>query len=384
MARTEVVVVGAGVHGAAAAFHLARRGASVVIVERTSPAGGPTGHSSAICRAYYTNAFLATCARDSIAMFERFETLTGVDAGFRRTGFVYLHPPEDEASVRASVGRLRGLGLDVAVLDPEGLAERTPGFDLGDVGVAAFEANAGYADPHATTDGLVRGAVAAGAETRFGRTVTALASEDDGCVLTLDDGERLDARSVLVAAGPWTAPLLAQVGADLPLTVERHVVATFGWGSADPVPAHGDLAAGAYYFRPEGEGLFLMGPVLPEPQADPDGFDERIRPQEVERLGSAATRRVPRLEGAEVHGGWASLYDVSPDWQPVIGQVAPGVFVDAGTSGHGFKLAPALGGHVAAMVLGDDVPPGLRTFDPFRFAAGHALSAGYGDARILG
>ncbi|MGE5226035.1 MAG: NAD(P)/FAD-dependent oxidoreductase [Planctomycetaceae bacterium] len=385
MAKTDAVVIGAGVHGAAAAFHLARRGASVTIVERTTaPAGGPTGRSSAICRAYYTNEFLATCARDSIAMLERFQALTGVDAGFRRTGFVYLHPPEDDASVRASVERLRALGLDVAVLGPEGVAERASGFDLGDVGVVAFEANAGYADPHATTDGLVRGAIAAGADPRFGHTVTALASEDDGCVVTLDDGERLDARSVLVAAGPWTGPLLARIGVNLPLRVERHVVATFAWGAAEPVPAHGDLAAGAYYFRPEGEELFLMGPVLPEPKADPDDFDERIRPEEVERLASAATRRVPRLERAEARGGWASLYDVSPDWQPVIGRVAPGVFVDAGTSGHGFKLAPALGGHVAAMVLGDDVPSGLAAFDPFRFAAGHALSAGYGEARILG
>jgi sarcosine oxidase subunit beta len=384
MAETDVVVVGAGVHGASAAFHLARRGASVTLVERTSPAGGPTGRSSAICRAYYTNPFLATCARDSIAMLERFEALTGVDAGFRRTGFLYLHPSDDAVAVRASVERLRGLGLDVATLDAEDLATRAPGFDLDDVEIGAFEANAGYADPHATTEGLVRGALAAGAEPRFGRTVIALDADADVGVLTLDDGERVEARRVLVAAGPWTGPLLAQVGVDLPLKVERHVVATFAWGSAEPVPAHGDLAAGAYYFRPEGEELFLMGPVLPEPQADPDHFEERIRPEEVERLASAATRRVPRLEGAEERGGWASLYDVSPDWQPMIGQVAPRVFVDAGTSGHGFKLAPALGGHVAAMLLDDDVPPGLADFDPSRFAAGRTLGAGYGEARILG
>ena len=63
MTTVDVGVVGAGIHGAAAAYHLARRGASVAIVERTFPAGGPTGCSSAICRAYYTDRFLATCAR---------------------------------------------------------------------------------------------------------------------------------------------------------------------------------------------------------------------------------------------------------------------------------------------------------------------------------
>ncbi len=101
-------------------------------------------------------------------------------------------------------------------------------------------------------------------------------------------------------------------------------------------------------------------------------------------MADPITRRAPDLERSEPRGGWASLYDVSPDWQPVIGEVAPGVFVDAGTSGHGFKLAPALGGHVAALVAGDEVDPGLLEFHPRRFDEGRMLDAGYREARILG
>jgi glycine/D-amino acid oxidase-like deaminating enzyme len=69
---------------------------------------------------------------------------------------------------------------------------------------------------------------------------------------------------------------------------------------------------------------------------------------------------------------------------PVIGEEAPGVFVDAGTSGHGFKLAPALGAHVADLVLGDAVDPRLEAFGASRFGSGATLAAGYGEARILG
>ena len=94
--------------------------------------------------------------------------------------------------------------------------------------------------------------------------------------------------------------------------------------------------------------------------------------------------RVPGLQHATSRGGWASLYDVSPDWQPVIGEIAPGVFVDAGTSGHGFKLAPALGRHVCELVTGAEVDPGLAQFQPRRFEDASALEAGYGKARILG
>jgi glycine/D-amino acid oxidase-like deaminating enzyme len=78
------------------------------------------------------------------------------------------------------------------------------------------------------------------------------------------------------------------------------------------------------------------------------------------------------------------LYDVSPDWQPVIGQVAERVFVDAGTSGHGFKLGPALGRHVADLVMGEPPAAGLEQFSPLRFAQGALLTGGYGSVRILG
>jgi glycine/D-amino acid oxidase-like deaminating enzyme len=90
------------------------------------------------------------------------------------------------------------------------------------------------------------------------------------------------------------------------------------------------------------------------------------------------------LKEAVSTGGWASLYDVSPDWMPVIGEIAPGVFVDAGSSGHGFKLAPALGADVASLIMGNEVVEGIREFTPDRFTAGHTLAAGYGSARILG
>ena len=384
METFDVAVVGAGVHGASAAYHLASRGIGTVILERGTPAGGPTGASSAICRAYYTNPFLATCARDSIDMLQRFDELTGVDAGFRRTGLLFLHPPEDDAAVRASSARLNGLAITTDVLDAGEIRAAFPAFDVEGIGIGAWEHDAGYADPHATTEGFYRRAIELGATGRLGAAVTTVSVGANGVALRLDDGSTVSCGRLLLAAGPWTKGLAEQAGADLPLTVERHVVATFRWAGAEPVVAHGDLLGG-YYFRPEGEDLYLMGPVHAAAQADPDAFDHEIREDEVRALATAAVRRVPHLAASEFHGGWASLYDVSPDWQPVIGEIAPNVFVDAGTSGHGFKLAPALGKHVADLVAGaSEVDPGLAAFDPFRFEHGSSLAAGYGEARILG
>lgn len=383
MSGFDVAVIGAGVHGAAVAFHLAGRGVRTVVIEKDAPAGGPTGRSSAICRAYYTNAFLAGVGRDAIAMFRDFEQHTGRESGFRETGLLVLHPAEDEGQVRATVPRLNEQGIPTDLLEPTDVLAEWPAFDLEGIAVAAFERDAGYADPVLTTQGLLDRAREQGCEVRLGHRVTMLGRDGDGWSVTTEDGSSIPADRVVIAAGPWTKPLAAQVGAELPLTVERHIVATFAWGDNVRVPAHGDLPNG-YYFRPEGDELFLMGPLHPEPEVDPDAFDERLGPDEGHALGAAAVRRVPGLERATARGGWASLYDVSPDWQPVIGEIAQGVFVDAGTSGHGFKLAPALGRHIADLVTGAETDPGLEQFHPRRFAEDHALDAGFGDARILG
>jgi len=382
MSSYDVAVIGAGVHGASVAFHLANRGVRTAVIERTAPAGGPTGRSSAIVRAYYTNAFLARVAGDSIAMFRDFEHHTGRDAGFRETGLLVLHPPEDEATVREVVPRLNDQGIPTDLLEPQQVVAEWPAFDLDGIAIAAFERDAGYADPVLTTQGLLERARELGAEINLGHGVMSIERRGSAWTVSTTDGS-IAAERVLIAAGPWSAPLAAMVGADLPLTVERHIVATFAWSDDTRVPAHGDLPNG-YYFRPEGEELFLMGPLHPEPNVDPDDFDEHVGTSEAERLGAGVVRRAPALRHATARGGWASLYDVSPDWQPVIGEIAPGVFVDAGTSGHGFKLAPALGAHIADLLTGADADPGLDQFHPRRFEQAGALDAGFGEARILG
>jgi glycine/D-amino acid oxidase-like deaminating enzyme len=383
MATFDVAVVGAGIHGASAAFHLAASGVRTTVFERASPASGPTGRSSAICRAYYTNEFLARCAIDSIRMMRDFLTNTGQDAGYVQTGALFLHPPEDVPQVEESASRLNELGIATEVLSTDDVLRRFPQFDLEGIAVAAWEDEAGYADPAATTTGLFRRAVELGAVPRVGSAVVVIERAEHGWTLLADDGSRTEAGKVLIAAGPWTRPLVLQTGVDLPLRVERHIVATFRWGGAQPMPLHADLVGG-YYFRPEGSELFLMGPLHAAPEADPDHYSERVTEEEIGALSQAVVRRVPALERSQVHGGWASLYDVSPDWQPVIGEVAPGLFLDAGTSGHGFKLAPALGKHVADLVVGEKWDPGIEQFHPNRFEGEGTLAAGYGEAKILG
>jgi glycine/D-amino acid oxidase-like deaminating enzyme len=383
MQHFEVGVIGAGIHGTSVAYHLGSRGISTVLFERDAPAQGPTGRSSGICRAYYTNPFLAGVARESIGMFECFEEITGHDAGFRRTGFLFLQGPGEADQVHALHEVLEAVRVATEVLEPDALAARFPAFDLSGIGLGVWEPGAGYADAAAATVGFFRRANDLGVVARLGEAVIAIEVGDRGTTLVTSSGARTSCAKVLIAAGPWTRPLASQVGVDLPLSVERHAVSVFGWGAGEPVVAHADVAAG-YYLRLDGMDQYLAGWLHPAPAADPDHFAATVADHEVEALATAVVNRVPRLGASVIQSGWASLYDVSPDWQPMIGKIAPGVFVDAGTSGHGFKLAPALGRHVADLVMGESAEAGMEEFDPFRFEHGRSLAAGFGQARILG
>jgi glycine/D-amino acid oxidase-like deaminating enzyme len=383
---SEVAIIGAGIHGASAAFHLATRGFKPIVFEQAAPAGGPTGRSSAICRAYYTNPYLARIAHASLEMFRSFEDLAGGrDCGYHETGAVYLHPGGDASALHEAAIYMNSIGTRIEMLTPVELQREFPLFDLDGVEIAGWEPAAGYADPVATTTGLLARARELGATPRLYTKVIGLKSlAGGGATLTLDNGETAECDRLLIAAGPWTRGLASQLGCELPLTVERHYVVTIRWPHAAEMRyTHADIAGG-YYCKPEGEDQYCLGPLTPEPEVDPDAPLPGLDLAESDALARLATRRVPRFRDAVSTGGWASLYDVSPDWMPVIGEIAPGVFVDAGTSGHGFKLGPALGADVAALMMGEGVDPGINDFSQDRFDAGQSLSAGYGTAKILG
>lgn len=385
MSQYDVAIIGCGVQGASAALHLAERGARTVVLEQGAPACGPTGRSSAVVRGYYVNEFLAKAARDSLELFKSFSDWThGGEARFSQCGALYLHPADDGPRLQSSVARLNAIGTKTEVLDREQLGADFPRYDLDGIGWAVWEQNAGYADPSGTTTGMINRAVQLGAGLLQATKVTGIDHTTSPLRLTTADGRTMTADKILLAAGPWSSSILAMVGATLPLWAERHLIATYKWGNAEPVPFVWASVPDGIYVKPEVHAQYLVGTLWEEPHADPESFATQLSEDERTRITAALVNRLPDLSGSLAFSGYSDLYDVSPDWQPVIGQVAENVFIVAGTSGHGFKWAPAMGGHVADLVLGADVDPELAQFDPARFSHGEVIEAGYGDAKILG
>jgi glycine/D-amino acid oxidase-like deaminating enzyme len=366
-------------------MYLAERGARVVVLERGTPACGPTGRSSAVVRGYYVNDFLARITRESIDLFQHFTDWTGGGhAGFVTTGALFLHGQEDGDRVHATAARLGAIGTIIEVLDPVRLSAEFPHFHQDGLGWGVWEPNAGYADPAGTTLGMLARAQQLGVEVRQGAHVTAIEADGAGVRLRTHTGDLVQADRLLVAAGPWTGPLLSMVGVHLPLRAERHIIATYGWGETTPVPYVWASIPDGVYAKPEQQAGFLVGTLWPEDEADPDDFDEELAPAEGLRITEAAVARMPQLADSVAVGGYTGLYDVAPDWQPVIGYVAENVAVVAGTAGHGFKWAPALGRHVADLLTGVPADPGLAQFAPDRFTRGALVDGGYGAAKIIG
>jgi sarcosine oxidase subunit beta len=192
-------------------------GVRTVVFEKGAPASGPTGRSSGICRAYYTNDFLATVARDSIEMFAFFEEYTsGRNAGFHRTGFLFMHPWRDMKQLELTCEQLNSLGVKVELMQRDTLAREFPEFDFSDVALGAWEVDAGYADPATATLGLIERAVELGAEPRLRTTITAIDPLGaGGAIVTEGDGNRVICDRLLIAAGPWTRSLTNMIGVDI-------------------------------------------------------------------------------------------------------------------------------------------------------------------------
>lgn len=364
----DVIVIGAGITGASAAYHLARGGAQTCLIERGHPASGPTGRSSAIVHAFYLLPELSRLAARGTELLRNLGELTGGTADYQAVGMMWAVGADDAAEWAEAVERIKGEGSEIEALTPEQLADVAPDFALDGVAMGVWEPTGGYADPSSSTQSLVSGARSQGATVLLETPVRRLVTHN-GRIAAVETagGERVEADAVVVAAGPWTRELIAQVGVDLPLFVERHAIAVVDApGSARKVlPFAWCDDTTSHYARPEGENLILVGAWAgggtshrnedverPEAVTTPDRYEAHVDDEESSWIIRQMAPRVPRIGDLGLRRGYAGLYDMSPDDLSIIDRVPEidGLFVAAGTSGHGFKVGPAVGEEVARLV----------------------------------
>ena len=369
---THVIVVGAGIVGAAVAWSLTRAGARVTVLERAAAAAtGATGRSAAGIRHQFSASQNVRFSAYGATRFARFRAEVGVDAGFRRVGYAFLVPETAVEAWRAQAATVRMHGGRVDLLAPQEAAVRWPWLDLSGVGLVSYGPDDGVLDPHAVTLGWLGAARAGGAVVRFEAEVTDLAPSAAGWRVHTAHGAPLSGDVVVNAAGPQAGRVAALAGASVPVVPSRRsvYVTTPVSGIALPTPLTVDVASGVW-LRSEGERV-IFGRSNP---AEPPGENERVDWDWLEPTLERALPRFPFLAraGLDRRACWAGHYEVTPDHLPLIGwdPALPGLLHAAGFSGHGVQHAPATGAAVAALVAGEPPPFDLTPFAPGRFAEG--------------
>jgi sarcosine oxidase subunit beta len=372
----DAIIIGAGIHGASAAFHLAERGVRPVVLERDTAACGATGRSSGLVRMHYDFEADSRLALISLSYFQGWEERIGGDCGFVRTGFVLLPRAGEEQNLAANVSMLRSIGVLTQVIDASMLGELFPGVVTEDVRQAAWEPESGYADPTAATSSLLQGAVRHGARLVQRAPVTSVRVAHNRVVGVDTTRGSWDAPIVVDAAGAWAGRIAAMVGVETPLEVWRHDVA-YVVRPADipPHPALIDLA-NSMYIRPEGDGLTLIGlEDGNELGSSPDRSTDVAAPEFPERAAARICYRLPAFDAAGFHSAHSGQDGLTPDEHPIIGPAGPdGFYLDCGFSGTGFKTAPAVGKCLAELIVdGKATSVDLHSFRFERFARGELV-----------
>jgi sarcosine oxidase subunit beta len=384
----DVVVVGAGVIGAAVALELTRAGRSVVIVDKAGgPGQGSTSASSAIVRFTYSTWDGVATSWEAKHCWERWADHLGGQVGeplarLRRTGFVMLDVPITDVARTARL--FDRAHIPYELWDPEALRRRVPGIDParhwppkpvttdafwadgdGELG-ALFCPDGGFVDdPQLAAINLADAATGLGARLMLHRRVVGVPTRAGRVAgVELDGGERVDAPVVVNVAGPWSTALntLAGVGEDFTITVRpmrqevHQLPAPASYNDGDRLgPVVADLDLGTYV-RPAAGDTVLVGGT--EPECDPLQWlddPDQANPSPTQAVYDAQTiraaRRFPELHVPSAARGIAGVYDVAEDWTPIYDRTSlPGYYVAMGTSGNQFKNAPVSGRFLATLV----------------------------------
>jgi sarcosine oxidase subunit beta len=346
-----VVIIGGGVIGTSAAFHLAEAGVDVVLVERAELGSGSTSRAAGGVRAQFSDALNIQIARRSLEAFGAFGTRPGWEIDFTRSGYLFvLSRQADVAEFEAGVALQNAHGVPSRMLTAGEARALCPLLAGDDILAASFSPEDGHVTPEAVVQGYAFAARQSGAHLRVSCEATAIDVEADRITGVRTSHGAIATNVVICAAGAWSRACGEMAGVALPVTpLRRQILFTEPMEGLPPaLPFTIDFAT-SFYFHREGPGL-LMG--MSQAGEQP-GFSLQTTDDWVPDLLEVASRRAPRIADAGIKGGWAGLYEVTPDHNAIIGESERvGRFLYAtGFSGHGFLQGPAVGEILRDLVL---------------------------------
>lgn len=378
--RHDVIVVGLGGMGSAAAWHLARRGRRVLGLERFTPAhdrGSSHGRSRVIRQSYFEDPAYVPLVLRAYELWREVEQATGDDL-LLITGALMMGSPDSEA-VAGSLRSARHWGLDHEVLDASEVRRRFPTFSPTADTVALYEAQAGVVRPEAAVAAHLRLAADAGADLRFSEPVVAWEADGSGGGVTVTTGSGVErADRLVVCPGAWAPEVLSDLGVSF--AVERQV--QFWFEPAGGLDAFLPGRHPVWVWDGGGDGQPYGLPAVDGPDGGvkaawfrrgtpctADTLDRAVSPGEVEEMAETLRARIPLLPGRFLRAV-PCLYTNTFDRHFVVAihPRHPQVVVACGFSGHGFKFAPVIGEVLADLATDGATGHPIALFDPSRFA----------------
>src|SRR5580658_10393069 len=375
----DVVIIGGGIVGSSIAYQLTKAGCcNVVILERESSQGkGSTGKSMGGVRAQFSTRVNILMSLYSIPFLRDFEKTMGHPSGYRAQGYLFVAMADRHMEyLRANYQVQVAAGLKTASLvSRDEIIAIIPQIRSDDILGGSFCSTDGFVDPYSVMTGFTLRAIDQGTELIRDAPVTGISLDAKGVASVETPQGSIATRTVVNAAGAWSAEVAKMAGIDLPVEpLRRMLVPTEPFDKiSHGAPMVVDMSTG-FHFRPEGLGILMAW-------ADPDekpSFNTNFDRAFVEKILTRGVSRVPVLEEVAVNPSraWAGLYEMTPDHHPVLG-AAPGVsgfFLASGFSGHGVMHSPATGKIMADLILkGATELIDARLLDYNRFAEGRMI-----------
>lgn len=353
--HAQVVIIGAGVMGTSAAYHLAIRCCTDVLIleKEAAEVSGSTARSAAGVRHQFSSATNVQLSLYSIERLKHFTEEVGGYAELHQVGYLFLvNDPALWAQYRTSTAMQREMGVRVELLTPAEAARFIPDINTADLVGATFGLDDGYCDPYGIAMGYLRRARDLGVRLRRETTATGFDIRDGRVTAVQTNAGLIGCDTVVNAAGPWAGYVAQAAGLVLPvLPYRRNIYMTTPFPQIPgPIPLTIDVGSG-FYMRKEGESI-LMGLSN---KNEPSSFSTNVDWDWLDTVLEAGLHRFPILEqaGLAEQQCWAGLYEITPDSNPVMGRHPdlPNYVDVSGFSGHGIMHSPAAGLLIAEEIL---------------------------------
>ncbi len=369
MKRTaEIIIVGGGVNGCAAAYNLAKRGMrDVVVLEKGYPGCGATGRCGGGIRQQWGMDANIVLARESVKMFENLSAELGFNTFFRQGGYLMLvHDDREQELVEQTIPRQNQLGVPTRYLTRKEIASFVPGLNVADVIGGAYCPTDGTAYPYAVLWGYAEAARRHGARIYLHTAVNDVRRENGEYVVTTAN-DTFHAPRILNVAGAYTRDIAAMLDIDIPTYPVKHEIAVTEPLKPFLEPMVISIKKG-FYFSQSLRGEIVGGIGLDD---EPTSYSTKSSPEFLFKYASALRDAFPALGKVRIIRQWAGSYDMSPDHRPIIGGAdgMEGYFHACGFSGHGFMLSPVVSKLLAELITGEEPSLDIEDLHLRRFQA---------------